>query len=264
MKRFVFLTLIITLLFSSCTSFQTSSVYSPYSNRIEPDNSSSERTPMETPAEFELRMEDYISPATWTTHYGTLQDPVPVGEFEEWRIYNENRFLRERTDYTIRMNVNYSLRGDKVLELYNAYTREMEDIEAATSAYYFDDYERYIPKPGNELILINITMKVDSNENIPLALDPHSFNITSSSGVRYSNGKEYNWDHFEYLNLIDYSVYPGGSATGNLIYEVPKNQEILLEFVGVWFEVESPLVGKQINQAEITCFKNLRPNQNSS
>lgn len=238
MKRFIFLVLITVLLFSSCTSFQTSSVYDPYSNEIESDNSSSKRAPMESPAEFEVRMEETISPATWTTHDGTLRDPVPVGEYGEWGIYNENRFLNERTDYTIRMNVNYSLRGDKVLELYNAYTREMEDIEAATSSYYYDDYERYIPKPGNELILINITMEVDSDDNVPLALDPHTFNIASSSGVRYSTGKEYNWDNFEYLNLIDYSVYPGGRATGNLIYEVPKNQEILLEFVEVWFEVE--------------------------
>lgn len=212
---------IITL--SSCTSFQSYTSNSANS---------------ETPAEFESRMEGTISPATWTTHDGTLRDPIPVGEYGEWGIYNENRFLNERTDYTIRMNVNYSLRGDKVLELYNAYTKEMDDIEAATSTYYYDDYERYIPRPGNELILINITMEVDSDENVPLALDPHSFNIASSSGVRYSNGKEYNWDHFEYLNLIDYSVYPGGKATGNLIYEVPKNQEILLEFVEVWFEVE--------------------------
>ena len=227
---------IITL--SSCTSFQTSSVPDSYSNGIESDNLSSERIPTETPAEFESRMEGTISPATWTTHDGTLRDPIPVGEYGEWGIYNENRFLNERTDYTIRMNVNYSLRGDKVLELYNAYTKEMDDIEAATSTYYYDDYERYIARPGNELILINITMEVDSDENVPLALDPHSFNIASSSGVRYSNGKEYNWDHFEYLNLIDYSVYPGGKATGNLIYEVPKNQEILLEFVEVWFEVE--------------------------
>lgn len=237
MKRFIFLVLITVLLFSSCASFQTSSVYDPYSSEIESD-SSSERTPMENPAEFEARMEETISPATWTTHDGTLRDPVPVGEYGEWGIYNENRFLNERTDYTIRMNVNYSVRGDKVLELYNAYTREMEDIEAATSAYYFDDYERYIPNPGNELILINITMEVDSDDNVPLALDPHTFNIASSSGVRYSTGKEYNWDNFEYLNLIDYSVYPGGRATGNLIYEVPKNQKILLEFVEVWFEVE--------------------------
>lgn len=212
---------IITL--SSCTSFQSYT---------------SDSVNSETPAEFESRMVENISPATWTTHDGTLRDPVPVGEYGEWGIYNENRFLDERTDYTIRMNINYSLRGDKVLELYNAYTREMEDIEAATSSYYYDDYERYIPKPGNELILINITMEVDSDENVPLPLDPHDFNIASSSGVRFSNGKEYDWDYFEYLNLIDYSVYPGGRATGNLIYEVPKDQEILLEFVEVWFEVE--------------------------
>lgn len=238
MKKVVYLTLIITLLFSSCTSFQTSSISSPFSNVIEVGGSSSGKGDGETPSEFESRMAGTISSATWTTHNGTLRDPVPVGEFEEWRIYNENRLLNERTDYTIRMNVNYSLRGDKVLELYNAYTKEMDDIEAATSRYYYNDYERYIPKPGNELILLNITMEVDSDENNPLPLDPHDFNIASSSGVRFSNGKEYDWDYFEYLNLIDYSIYPGGKATGNIIYEVPKNQDILLEFVGVWFKVE--------------------------
>ena len=207
----------------SCTSFQSYT---------------SESANNETPAEFESRMQNVITPAVWSTHYGTLRDPIPIREYAEWDIYNENRLLGVRTDYTIRMNVNYSLRGDKVLELYNSYTKEMDDIEAATSRYYYDDYERYIPKPGNELILLNITMEVDSDENVPLPLDPHDFNIASSSGVRFSNGKEYDWDYFEYLNLIDYSVYPGGQATGNLIYEVPKNQDILLEFVGVWFKVE--------------------------
>lgn len=191
-----------------------------------------------TPASFDEEKSKTIVPATWTTHDGTLRDPVPVGEYGEWGIYNENRFLNERTDYTIRMNVNYAVRGTQVLDLYNAYTREMEDIEAATSSYYYDNYERYIPKPGNELILINITMEVDSDENKPLPLDPQDFDIASSSGVRYSSGKDYDWDYFEYLKLIDYSVYPGGKATGNLIYEVPKNQEVLLGFVGVWFKTE--------------------------
>lgn len=134
------------------------------------------------------------------------------------------------------MNVNYAVRRDQVLNLYNAYSKEMADIEAASSRYYYNDYEKYIPKPGNELILINISMEVDSDENTPLPLNPHDFNIASSSGVRFSNGKDYDWDTFEYLNLIDYSVYPGGKATGNLIYEVPENQDILLEFVGVWFK----------------------------
>ena len=191
-----------------------------------------------TPASFEEEMSKTIVPATWTTHDGTLQDPVPVGEYGEWGIYHENRFLNERTDYTIRMNVNYAVRGNQVMDLYNAYTREMEDIEAATSSYYYDDYERYMPKPGNELILINITIEVDSDENKPHPLDPQDFDIASSSGVRYSSGKDYDWDYFEYLNLIDYAVYPGGKATGNLIFEVPKNQKVLLGFVGVWFKTE--------------------------
>ena len=234
--------LLISLALSSCASTQSQDYsYQPRSNY---NLGLGFQVPMlpavteVTPASFEEKMSKTIASATWTTHDGTLQDPVPVGEYGEWGIYNENRFLNERTDYTIRMNVNYAVRGNQVLDLYNAYTREMEDIEAATSSYYYDDYERYIPKPGNELILINITMEVDSDENKPLPLDPQDFDIASSSGVRYSNGKDYDWDYFEYLNLIDYSVYPGGKATGNLIFEVPKNQQVLLGFVGVWFKTE--------------------------
>ena len=234
--------LLISLSLSSCASSQSQDYsYQPGSNY----NLGLEfQVPMlptvteVTPASFEEEKSKTIVPATWTTHDGTLRDPVPVGEYGEWGIYNENRFLNERTDYTIRMNVNYAVRGNQVLDLYNAYTREMEDIEAATSSYYYDDYERYMPKPGNELILINITMEVDSDENKPLPLDPQDFDIASSSGVRYSSGKDYDWDYFEYLNLIDYSVYPGGKATGNLIYEVPKNQKVLLGFVGAWFKTE--------------------------
>ena len=230
------LLLIISLALSSCISSQSQDYpYQPGTNR---NSSMVPAATIVTPASFEEEKNKTIPPAIWTTHDGTLQDPVPIGEYEEWGIYYENRFLNERIDYTIRMNVNYAVRGNLVLDLYNAYTREMEDIEAATSKYYYDDYERYIPKPGNELILINITMEVDSYENKPLSLEPQDFDIASSSGIRYSSGKDYDWDNFEYLNLIDYAVYPGGKATGNLIYEVPKNQKVLLGFVGVWFKTE--------------------------
>lgn len=204
-----------------------------------PEDTSLLEVPKETPASFEEEKSKTIVPATRTTHAGTLRDPVPVGEYREWGIYTEDRSLDERTDYSIRMNVNYAVRGNQVLDLYNAYTKEMKDFEVASSSYPYDDYKRYIPKPGNELILINITMKVDSDENRPLSLDPLKFNIVSSSGVKFSSAKNWSWDYFEYYNLVNYPIYPGGKAvTGNLIYEVPKNQEVLLEFVEEWFETE--------------------------
>ena len=210
-----------------------------------PEDTSELEVPKETPASFEEEKSKTIVPAIGTTHAGTLRDPVPIGEYREWGIYNEDRLSELlgldsiRTDYTIRLNVNYAVRGEQVLDLYNAYTKEMKDYEATTSSYHYDGYERYIPKPGNELILINITMEVDSDENRPLSLDPSNFNIASSSGVKFSSGKDYDRDYFKYLNLFDYSIYPGGKAvTGNLIYEVPKNQEVLLEFVEKWFETE--------------------------
>ena len=235
--------IMISLTLSSCTSSQSQD-YSYHSRtknnplgltyRIPRTNASTEVST----SSFEEQKSKTIVPATWTTHDGTLKDPIPIGEYKEWGIYYENRLLNERTDYTIRMNVNYAVRGNQVLNLYNAYIKEIENIEAVTSKYYYDDYERYIPKPGNELILINITLEVDSDENKPLKLKPQDFDIASSSGVRYPSGKDYDWDNFEYLNLIDYSIYPGGKATGNLIYEVPKDQEVLLRFVSVWFKTE--------------------------
>ena len=62
----------------------------------------------ESPAEFAARMEANIEPADWTTHEGTLKDPVPIGEFGEWGIYHEKRMLDQRTDYIVRLKVNYS------------------------------------------------------------------------------------------------------------------------------------------------------------
>ena len=222
MKRFIFLMLITTLLFSSCTSFQTNFGSYTYSSNIKSNDISSDQCSSETPPEFESRMQDGITPAVWSTHYGTLNDPIPIGEYAEWGIYHKNRLLDERTDYTIRMNVNYSVRGEKALELYNAYSKEVADYKAVTSRYYYDEYERYIPKNGNELIIINITMKVDSEENKPLPLDPSDFSIATSSGVKIHGGKNFDWDFFEYYNLIDYEVYPSGEAEGYLVYEIPQ------------------------------------------
>lgn len=235
--------LMISLVLFSCTSSQSQD-YS-YPQGINNNLRFTFQLPMlpdttnVTPASYEEQKSKTIVPAIRTIHSGTLQDPVPIGEYKEWGIYHENYFFDERTDYTVRMNVNYAIRGNQVLNLYNDYMKEMEDIEALTSKYYYyDGYKKYTPKPRNELILINITMEVDSDEGKPLSLEPQNFDVASSDGIRFPSGKNYDWDNFEYLNLIDYSIFPGGKATGNLIYEVPKNQEIVLGFVGVWFKTE--------------------------
>ena len=220
---------IITL--SSCTSFQTSSVSDSYSNRIESDNLSSERIPTETPAEFESRMEGTISPATWTTHDGTLRDPIPVGEYGEWGIYNENRFLNERTDYTIRMNVNYSIRGTEALRLYN-------DFNYNPSDYFYVDYR---PSNGYELIIINISVQIDSKESIPAILNPLSFMLSTASGLGIStNDPHVAYSRFlPYYNIFAGDVYPGAKITANLVYEVPINQDIIIGFTDVWFRTNS-------------------------
>ena len=105
------------------------------------------------------------------------------------------------TDYTVRLKVNYSVRGEKALELYNTYQREEAEYEAAYSSYYYNSYEKYVPKRGNELI-INLSIGADSEENTPLPLAPSDFNLALSNRVRISIGKNWALNHFDYYELI--------------------------------------------------------------
>lgn len=220
MKKSLIITIFLMLLLSSCYAVSVGSDIK------------------ESPAEFELRMEEQIKPADRTTHSGTLKDPIPIGEYAEWGIYHENRLLDEITDYTVRMKVNYSARGDKALKLYNAYKKEEADYEAAHSSHYFNTYQEYYPKLGNELIIVNITIGIDSEEDTPLDLSPSDFNFATSSGVKITSGKNWVRNNFEYYNSIDFELYPSGEASGNIVYEIPQGKDIYLEFVGVWFKVE--------------------------
>lgn len=220
MKKSLIITIFLMLLLSSCYAVSVGSDIK------------------ESPAEFALRMEEQIKPADRTTHSGTLKDPIPIGEYTEWGIYHENRLLDEITDYTVRMKVNYSARGDKALKLYNAYKKEEADYEAAHSSHYFNTYQEYYPKLGNELIIVNITIGIDSEEDTPLDLSPSDFNFATSSGVKITSGKNWVRNNFEYYNSIDFELYPSGEASGNIVYEIPQGKDIYLEFVGVWFKVE--------------------------
>ena len=95
-----------------------------------------------------------------------------------------------------------------------------------------------MPKRGNELIIVNLSIGADSEENTPLPLAPSDFNLATSNGVRISSGKNWAWAYFDYYELIDFELYPGGEASGNIVYEVPQGKDVYLEFVGVWFRVE--------------------------
>lgn len=211
---------------------------------------------IETPIEFEARNEDLIKEAVHTEHEGTLQDPVPVGEYNMWAIVQstpvfdeDNSIESESTDYLVDMKVNYSVRGEKALELYNYYAREENKREALTSSYYHDDYKDYVPESGNELMIINVSFGVMivpdwlNSSNIsfektkPLTMRPTFFDIITSSGVEISEGSGL-FNYFEYYNLLDYKVYPGGEGTSYVVYEVPKNKEIYIGLTGVWFKTE--------------------------
>lgn len=222
MKRLIISLLIVAMMMVSCTTVQAAEVVAN-----------------ESPAEFESRMAARVRTPSWTTHDGSMRDPVALGQYGTWGIYHENRLLEERTDYEVTMNINYSVRGEKAKQLYEYYLRE--EAEYSTYSYFTPETTSettYTPKRGNELMIINLTFGVESEETTPLPLKPTDFNLATTNGVRTSGGKNYAWDFFEYYNLINFELYPGGEATGNLVFEVPRGQKVLLEFVGVWFAVE--------------------------
>ena len=84
--------------------------------------------------------------------------------------------------------------------------KEEADYEAAHSSYYFNTYQEYYPKLGNELIIVNITIGIDSEEDTPLDLSPSDFNFATSSGVKITSGKNWVRNNFEYYNSIDFET----------------------------------------------------------
>lgn len=191
-----------------------------------------------SPVDFEKEMLVKIRSPKVTTHWGDMSDPIPIGEYAEWYIYQQNMEESEKREYTIRMNVNYSIRGDKALDLYNAFN--------SVDDYYYDDFK---PRNGYELAIVNVTIHLDSYGRDPAFLFPLSFNLSTSSGLgipeynqetylRFGPSQEdYFVDYFHYYNLLAGYIYPGAEVTANLVYEVPVNQAILLGFADVWFEI---------------------------
>ncbi len=218
MKNLLTITIIFSLLISSCCStFPTTS-----------------HSTTEELEEIELQMLGNTKTPVKTIHEGTIQDPISVGQYTTWGIYNENRFFNERNDYEITMNVNYTIRGEQAIDLYNHYK---STISPSKNNYNSNTEVENIIAQDYELAIINITIGVESNDNSPLRLNPTDFNIATKSGIKIPSGK-YNSDYLKYHNLIDFELYPGGKATGNLVFSVPKNKEILLEYVSTWFEIE--------------------------
>lgn len=216
MRNLLIITIMFSLLISSCCStFQTTS-----------------HSAVDDLEEIELKMLENTKTPIKTIHDGTIQDPIPVGQYTTWGIYFENRLFDERQDYDVIMNVNYSIRGEQAAKLYNTYKKTAAQSKTTASNYNEDSIAQ-----GNELVIINITIGVESEDNTPIRLNPTDFNIATQSGIKIPSG-EYNSGYFKYHNLVDFELYPGGKATGNLVFSVPKNKEILLEYVSTWFEIE--------------------------
>ena len=228
------------LICTGCTTIQpsTSAGMEIQDVTVAPAKATEEIPDEETPEEFELRMVKAVGPAYPTTHAGTLSDPIPIGEYGAWGIYTTGWFNDERTEYAIDMKVNYSIKGDKALSLYNIYAKEQHDYETNSSrSSYHRQFEPYVPEMGNELIIINISMKVGSEDNETLWLSPSSFSLATPNGIKVSGTGNSLLNDFEYHDLIEYDVYPGSEITGNLVYEIPKDTAILLEYVDTWFMV---------------------------
>lgn len=186
-----------------------------------------------TPEMFATSMEEKMQKASRTSHTGTMQDPIPQGEYTDFPIYTRDK-SDNRHNYDIRMNVNYSLRGDAALDLYNTFLKQESD-------YYGSSYrgeKEYLPGRGNEMMLINITVGVTTKDNweVPLNIVPTHFDLVTTNGIKVSSHDDTGFGYFKYFELLDYEIMPGGEVTANLVYEVPKGKDILLGYVEHWFK----------------------------
>ena len=215
MKKIFLIGLIIAefIVFTGCESLESYSGVAP--------NSSNE--------EYSESIETIIP--IKTMHFGTIMDPIPIGEYEEWSFSLLNKESLRRQTYEVRMNVNYSIRGDAALKLYNDFNYDPED-------YFYKDYR---PTNGYELAIINITIHLDSAERTPAELNPLSFMLSTASGLGVStNDPQVNYPRYlRYYNLFAGEVYPEAKITANLVYEVPVNQKILIGLADVWFRIDS-------------------------
>ena len=228
-QAILILAMLITLL--SCESL---GIYSDSSNSVSLSSSENNAEFIETtsrlsPADLDKAMAATIENPVKTIHRGTISDPIPIGEYDEWAFWQQETDSYKKHDYEIRMNVNYSVRGDEALRLYNDFNYDPDD-------YFYEDYR---PTNGYELAIINITVQLDSDENIPASLNPLSFMLSTSSGLGIStNDPNVAYPKFlRYYNLFAGDVYPGARITANLVYEVPVNQNILIGFTDVWFNI---------------------------
>lgn len=184
-----------------------------------------------SPEDFDKSMAASIVIPERTIHIGTISDPIPIGEYKEWDFWQQEVDSYKKHDYKIRMNVNYSIRGTEALRLYN-------DFNYNPSDYFYVDYR---PSNGYELIIINISVQIDSKESIPAILNPLSFMLSTASGLGIStNDPHVAYSRFlPYYNIFAGDVYPGAKITANLVYEVPINQDIIIGFTDVWFRTNS-------------------------
>lgn len=121
--------------------------------------------------------------------------PAPIGVTQEFK---DSWFLN---DYTGTATVNYIKRGEEVEQM-------------VLEENYFNDP----PEEGMEYILANITVSIKTTQKEgSVDINHYSFDCFSNAEVKYSTPS------VVAPSALSASMYSGGTATGNVIFEVSKN-----------------------------------------
>lgn len=159
-----------------------------------------------------------------TAHEGSLKDPVPLREIKEKSVYQKTDTFFKNNYFDVFLNVNYSVRGEGAMLLYENYLRQ-------------NGLEKYTPKSGFEIMIVNVSVGIGQRKSDVMTINPTHFNVATRSGVKLAKGRsDSDEELFSYDDILDFELKPGEKRAGNLVYEVPIGQEILLGFVDTWFE----------------------------
>lgn len=99
------------------------------------------------------------------------------------------------------------------------------------SAYVTTEYEGYVPEDGNELLVVELTMKNTFNRSVPMFYDDFQAQWNDSADDAFAWPVEGASDLNENMLPDEYDLAVNQSRTGLLLYEVPAgNNDFSISF----------------------------------
>lgn len=150
-----------------------------------------------------------------TTHAGTRKDPYAV--WSDWDSFDIDTYEGK---FNVTMHIDKVYKGERA-----------SDIVAKANPFNSpakDGYEYYYV----EITIIN--NKDYSGEDRYLSINPQVFKVVTSSGRTINSPAPLG---IVIDDLLRTELYEGGEITGGVIFELPVNQDYLLNYNNKWFSL---------------------------